>query len=122
MGVYIKGIEMPKNCDKCIYSAWSNFYQIYVCNAVRKNEPALFDGKQTKSTAVARSARADNCPLIPVPPHGRLIDADALENEAQMRLLECNKYDNQFQKPYEVMRAIALAPTIIPTSEEGNEK
>ena len=55
--------------------------------------------------------------IIEVPPHGRLIDADALENEAQMWLLECNKYDNQFQKPYEVMRAIALAPTIIPAEE-----
>ena len=78
MSVLIKGMEMPISCDKCIYSAWSNFYQIYVCNAVRKNEPVLFDGKQTKSTACVRSARADNCPLIPVPPHGRLIDADAL--------------------------------------------
>ena len=55
---------------------------------------------------------------LPPIPHGRLIDADALENEAQMRLLQCNKYDNQFQKPYEVMRAIALAPTIIPAEEK----
>lgn len=55
--------------------------------------------------------------IIEVPKHGRLIDADALENEARMRLLECNKYDNQFQKPYEVMRAIALAPTIIESEE-----
>ena len=59
-----------------------------------------------------------SCPLAEVQPHGRLIDADALENEAQMRLLECNKYGNQFQKPYEVMRAIALAPTIIESEDE----
>lgn len=80
-GIYIAGMEMPKSCDKCIYSAWSNFYQIYVCNAVRKNEPVIFDGKQTKSTAVSRSARADNCPLVPVPDHGRLIDKDAVNLE-----------------------------------------
>lgn len=48
----------------------------------------------------------------------RLIDADALEKEAQKRMSICNKYDNQFQKPYEIMRAIACAPTIIPASEE----
>ena len=48
----------------------------------------------------------------------RLIDADALEQDAQKRLLMCNKNDNQFQKPYEVMRAIATAPTIIPAEEE----
>ena len=78
MSILIKGMEMPENCDKCIYSAWSNFYQIYVCNAVRKNEPVLFDKKQVKSTDTVRSNRADNCPLIPVPEHGRLGDLDAL--------------------------------------------
>lgn len=100
MSVYIPGIEMPTNCDKCIYSAWSNFYQIYVCNAVRKSEPVLFDGKQTKSTAVARSARADNCPLVPVPPHGRLIDADALIQDKRI-------------DTYSAVLAVAGAPTII---------
>ena len=54
---------------------------------------------------------------VPVPPHGRLIDADALELDAQKRMLLCAKNNNQFQKPYEVMRAIALAPTIIPAWE-----
>ncbi len=52
-----------------------------------------------------------------VPPHGRLIDADALEQDAQKRMLMCNKNDNQFQKPYEVMRAISLAPTVIEAEE-----
>lgn len=66
-GLYIPGMEMPKNCEKCIHSVWSNFYQIYMCNAVRKDEPVLFDRKQVKSTDVLRSGRADNCPLIPVP-------------------------------------------------------
>lgn len=56
-------------------------------------------------------------PAIHVPPHGRLIDADALEQESQKRLLMCNKNDNQDQKPYEIMRAIALAPTVIPEEE-----
>lgn len=54
---------------------------------------------------------------VPVPEHGRLIDADALEKEAQKRMLICSKNDNQFQKPYEIMRAIALTPTIIPAEE-----
>jgi hypothetical protein len=66
----------------------------------------------------AYKPRPEYCPLIPVPSHGRLIDADALEQDAQKRLLICNKYNDQFQKPYEVMRAIALAPTVIPASEE----
>lgn len=81
MGVYIKGMEMPRNCEKCLYSSWSNFYQIYVCNAIRHDEPVLFDKKQVKSTATVRSGRADNCPLVPVQPHGRMIDADALASD-----------------------------------------
>lgn len=77
--ILIRGMEMPENCDKCIYSGWSNFYQIYVCNAVRKEEPILFDRKQVKSTAVARSGRADNCSLHELHPHGDLIDRSKIK-------------------------------------------
>ena len=93
MGVYINRMEMPTNCDKCIYSSWSNFFHIYVCDAIRKTEPVLFDGKQTKSIAVVRSARADNCPLVPVPPHGRLIDADALITDLKRQCKEVFRID-----------------------------
>lgn len=122
LGVYIKGMKMPRNCEKCLYLSWSNFYQIYVCNAVRKNEPVLFDGKQTKSTAVARSARADNCPLIPVPDHGRLIDADALHEE--MYALEYARENEWLDgireaRGVDVARVALLdAPTIIPADRE----
>lgn len=73
--ILIRGMEMPKNCDECVHSGWSNFYQIYVCNVARKGNPLLFNGKQIKSTAIKRSGRAENCPLVELPPHGRLIDA-----------------------------------------------
>jgi hypothetical protein len=95
MGVYIKGIEMSKSCGNC-------FFDTHCDNWRLRNWGA---------------PPPDDCPLVPVPPHGRLIEADALEQDAQKRLLMCDKNDNQFQKPYEVMRAIALAPTIIPAEE-----
>lgn len=103
MSVIVKDMKMPLNCEKCIYSGWSNFYQIYVCNAAKRDEPVLFDGKQTKSTAVVRSARADNCPLVPVPPHGDLIDRNDIKDRVSWcttinhALIECDR-----------------APTIIP--------
>ena len=50
--------------------------------------------------------RAEFCPLIELPPHGRLIDADALMK------LEVIPSDNW------VFRAVEKAPTIIP-AEEG---
>lgn len=118
--ILIKGMDMPKNCEKCIYSAWSNFYQIYVCNAVRKNEPVLFDGKQTKSTAVARSARADNCPLVEVPAHGRLIDADAVEKQIDyVANLDWNIKVGASGGMLAALGIVEDAPTVIEANENG---
>lgn len=105
--ILIKGMEMPENCDKCIYSGWSNFYQIYVCNVVRKGNPLLFNGKQVKSTAIKRSGRAENCPLIALPEgHGRLIDGDELASGCD--------------EPYwcRWLSEIEDAPTIVPAEKE----
>ena len=103
MSIIIKGMEMQDSCYECPINKDDGFG--YFTCGVTKNECDF------------RKLPCD-CPLIPVPDHGRLIDADALEQDAQKRVLMCNKNDNQFQKPYEVMRAISLAPTIIP-AEEG---
>lgn len=121
--VYIKGMEMPSCCDRCIYSGWSNFYQIYICTArwrSSENEALLFDKKHTNSVATMRSGRADNCPLVPVPDHGRLIDADALKEsikEARKAQPEiADVYDDDY---FLVAEWLASAPTIIPASKEG---
>lgn len=54
MSVLIKGMKKPKSCDEC----------------------PLAD------SYMACDAQSINCPIIEVPtPHGRLIDADALEQE-----------------------------------------
>ena len=95
MSIYIKGMKMPTSCAFC------RFYGAY-CYA---------KGDEDVHSTLP-------CPLVHVTQHGRLIDADALEQDVQKRLLICDKNDNQFQRPYEVMRAIALAPTIIPAEEE----
>lgn len=107
MSILIKGMEMPHDCDECRLCAFIPVGD-YAIN--RKCLPL-----NAKAEITIRRA---NCPLIEIPPHGRLIDADALEQDAQKRLLIYNKYGDQFQKPYEVMRAIALAPTIISAEEE----
>lgn len=100
-------MEMPKSCADCPIGD-------SLCCPLMPGVPALW---KEYTLALRTNRRHDDCPLVPVPKHGDLIDRDALEQDAQMRLLECNKYDNQFQKPYEVMRAIALAPTIIPAED-----
>ena len=109
MSILIKGMEMPTRCgrcDMCVPEADGDIDWHNVCCI-------------TGADIVDVGEKMVDCPLVPVPPHGRLIDADALEKEAQKRMLICDKNGNQFQKPYEIMRAIALAPTIIPAEEEA---
>ncbi len=121
MSILIKGVEMPKSCDKCIYAGWSNFFQIYVCEAIKKEEPVLFNGKQVKSTDIARSGRADNCPLIEVPePHGRLGDLDRLEQMfADIDDAPYSGFDGTepFYSAEDAAQIIGLAPTVIPASK-----
>lgn len=62
MGIYIKGMEMPKSCGECLEIGWQ---YVFECN--------LDD--------VEEGEKLSTCPLVPVPPHGRGIDADALLNK-----------------------------------------
>ena len=106
MSVLIKGMEMPTSCGDCkafvCYKQWAGDMGDCFCGI-------------TKNDAKAKEKNAD-CPLVPVPPHGRLIDADALENEHMKRA-----YENFGSYQFHVTATawINEAPTIIPASEEG---
>ena len=94
MSVYIKGMDMPKNCEECAIKSWDTVD--YVCPF--SGVPTLCIGRQ------------DDCPLIPIPDHGRLIDADALQAEC-------------FPEPTFIaemlFRKVNNAPTIIPADKEA---
>ena len=92
MGVYIN-MKMPKSCYVCPFCD----YVSARCDAVKGN-PYTPESRYEK--------RADFCPLVPVPPHGDLIDRDALVRDNGIK--EIPEY-------YEVVRD---APTIIP-AEDG---
>ena len=61
MDILIKNMEMPKSCEKC------------PLKCVVKSNPMIITNK-----GVSRLTKEKNCPLIPVPEHGDLIDRDAL--------------------------------------------
>ena len=65
MSVLIKGMEMPKNCDECPC--------YYETEGAWRNECEVL-GKEY----IADDYRPEWCPLVELPPHGRLIDADEL--------------------------------------------
>ena len=93
--VLIKGMKMPSKCLFCpCYDV-----EFGKCEVTHKRQ--------------SFRAKPSDCPLIPVPPHGRLIDADALFKAFQ----RAGWYNNADRD--EVADAIVLdAPTIIPAKEE----
>lgn len=86
MSILIKGMKMPKSCINCSVKADPD------------NRMCLMDGHIFEETLGKLLYRRDeNCPLVEIPPHGRLIDADKIpERFAEVR---------------------DLAPTIIPSEE-----
>ena len=92
MGVYIKGMEMPKNCAGCFLRVGQCSKRIYMEN------------------------RPSDCPLNEVPePHGRLGDLDALPWYLANTSVKYATYED-----WEMLcDAIATAPTVIPASEEA---
>ena len=68
MGVYIKGMKMPKRCFECpMYREGYERPNRYCYCAVSSAETRRFMTKQPT-----------DCPLIELPDHGDLIDRDAL--------------------------------------------
>lgn len=70
MSILIKGMEMPTSCWRC---SISHLYERELVCKVTHEE-------------VVRHKVDSNCPLIEIPPHGRLIDADALTVQMERNL------------------------------------
>ena len=109
MSILIKDMEMPKNCGDCkafvCYRQWAGDVGDCFCGI-------------TKNDAEAKKKNAD-CPLVPIPPHGDLIDADVVFKRLQKQAMSVWGNGNpRYQIVLEVMDAIRFAPTII-QAEEG---
>lgn len=99
MGVYIPGMEMPETCKACFLSEFDAGFYAYICRPIG----IRIDYEMAK---IARPQRI--CPLVPVPEHGRLIDAD----EALQKLPDV-AYKGS------VRRVLMQMPTIIPVDKES---
>ena len=112
MSILIKGIKPPKSC--------------YTCSWYNKVECPVNDGRY-----YYRVQRHPSCPLIELPPHGRLIDADKFKADYSMKndCIECEKelqgssrsceYDRIYSK-MDFCDWIDIAPTVI--EAEGSEE
>ena len=86
-------MEMPKSCNACMFDEYG------LC-LINKN----LEGKDELT---------HSCPLIEVPPHGDLIDA-----QEEMRLMQSCEYDtyDDYNRAFDMLDN---APTIIPADKDG---
>jgi hypothetical protein len=105
MGVYIHGMEMPTSCNECRFfvDAWCYALEVDDWRNAYNKPP---EGK-----------RLTGCPLVPVPPHGRLIDADKCIEIIERLRDHAGNEDMAFALNW-AARSAAEMPTIIP-AEEG---
>ena len=75
MSVILHGFEMPETCEVCDFCMWSKWHQTGLCTLNDQLVPDYL-------TSVG-----ENCPLEAIPtPHGRLIDAGALDLDREVEL------------------------------------
>ena len=77
MSVLIKDMEMPALCQEC---------DLYI-------DGACYAKGYRDYRSIMDMSKPDDCPLIEVPPHGRLIDADKFKADHSMKndCAECEK-------------------------------
>ena len=109
MKLYVEEKDMPPNCAEC--KAEGHYENSY------GDEYGFFCpfGYKAYTSGTRDTKRLDNCPLIPVPEHGKLIDADTL-GMTDFEIVMCNGDYKELAKM--ILEKIENAPTVIPASEE----
>ena len=106
MSVYITGMEIPPSCRYCEFRHMS-ITQNAFCTAAH----------ETIDYMAERTKRLDNCPLVPVQPHGDLIGRNWLIDIA-LHLMNTAKNDDIYNGVKWLLQYIVDAPTVI-KAEEG---
>ena len=105
-GVYIKGIEMPSGCDDCYFCGEMGICSVLVATHINSGIVCEYRYNEFE--------RPPFCPLIHVPAHGRLIDADKLRTDIKFGK---NRFGSSTFLDYYDVSTIKNAPTIIEAEE-----
>ncbi len=105
MSVIVKGMEMPNNCKECA---------LYI-------DGACYGKGYRDYRSIMDKSKPDDCPLIELPPHGRLIDATFEENHYASVLLDPTPDVTEQDKKNAriIIEALRMAGTVI--EAEGSE-
>lgn len=106
-GIYIPNMAYPKVCGECPFFVDEEFEWCGRCNY------NICDG------LVDREGKPDWCDLVPVPDHGRLIDADVAKKAGWTirRIYAESPTTNVYEA-----REMDYLPTIIPSDGEDGAK
>ena len=114
-------MKMPQCCEECRFFAWKRGVGQHCAVDDRITFHATLDGFDVGYE------RNGDCPLVPVPSHGRLIDFDRIEAIMKNACDECKESSMEFDGFYAdcgqclldgVKKALMSAPTIIQPKEE----
>ena len=108
--ILIKGMEMPTSCRKCGLMMNCDDCEGWECYCLPLKKSIGHLERFRDEPYVPTDKRRDDCPLILVPEHGRLVDADALVRS----YYHAPSFPN-------LCKAINEAPTIIPADKEAGE-
>ena len=101
MSVLIKGMEMPTSCDDCRLNNGISCYAV---------------PEYTEDCVVGKTDDRPNwCPLVEIPPHGRLIDADAMIRNIE-KAITPSRYIKE--RNADMVKFLSLEDTIIPAEED----
>ncbi len=121
MSVLINGMEMPKCCEECVAGAYEyndNDERCFVCGFIKSQHPWECEHVEIDGIDTTK-ARADFCPLIEVPPHGRLIDADFEEQHYTSMTTDPTPDVTEQDKRNSliIIEALRMAKTVIEAEE-----
>ena len=110
MGVYIKGMEMPKCCGDCDF-----LYDFFGCMETWESM-ALIDWELGKK-------RLPNCPLVEVPDHGDLIDRETIVDSVCNGVCSCSECSFN-QNPFDscvLQTNLEKLKVVIPAEKAKND-
>ena len=86
MSVVVRGMKMPEDCPVCPLAHWNKLDRFTGCELIKR----YFDKEDMETRG-----RPSFCPLVELPPHGRLIDA----YELAIEILKLQKYRFSIEDP-----------------------
>ncbi len=96
------GMKMPKDCWHC-----PMINSVDECCLLTEEQHDMYEG-------VMDQVQAAFCPLVEIPPHGKLIDADGKTFQTPHR-----NPSNDYMKGWNAcLRSVQQQPTVIPAEKE----